>query len=181
VRRGRKATGLIKDSRAAEGIIFGRSVFLYTKETSMSREARKLDRPDRREKRTPLISKYTFWGGQRKKARRKTDKRRHLFVDCYSLHLLSILLILLLFNYIDSYLTLALIQQKVAVEGNPIMAFHMEHGILPFVANKGFITSISLAILCIFKNFYIAKIGLAFSVLIYFFIVLYELFLLLCC
>ena len=147
----------------------------------MSSEAHKLYRSDRRETDTPLISRYTFWGGQRKKGRRKTDKRRHLFVDCYSLHLLLVLLALLLFNYIDSYLTLTLIQHDVAVEGNPIMAFHMEHGISHFVANKGFITSISLAILCIFNNFHIAKIGLAFSVSIYFFIVLYELFLIFCC
>ena len=147
----------------------------------MLREARTLYQPDRREKRTPLISKYTFWGGQRKKGRRKTDKRRHLFVDSYSLHLLSVLLVLLLFNYIDSYLTLTLIQHDVVVEGNPIMAFHMEHGILSFVANKGFITSISLAILCIFKNLHIAKVGLAFSVSIYFSIVIYELILLFCC
>jgi hypothetical protein len=144
----------------------------------MSREPRKLYRPDRRETGTPLISRYAFWGGQRKKARRKTDKKRHLFVDCYSLRLLLVLLVLLLFNYIDSYLTLILIQHDVAVEGNPIMAFHMEHGILSFVVNKGFITSISLIIFCILKNVYIAKIGLAFSVSIYYFIVLYELFLL---
>jgi len=147
----------------------------------MLREARTLYQPDRRETGTPLISRYTFGGGQRKKARRKTDKKRHLFVDCYSLYLLLVLLALLLFNYIDSYLTLTLMQHDVVVEGNPIMAFHMEHGILSFVAHKGFITSISLTILCIFKNFHIAKVGLAFSVSIYFFIVLYELFLLFCC
>ena len=144
----------------------------------MLRESRKLYQPDRRKKRTPLISKYTFWRGQRKKARRKADKRRHLFVDYYSLHLLLVLLALLLFNYIDSYLTLTLIQNDVAVEGNPIMAFHMENGISPFVVNKGFITSISLIIFCTLKNIHIAKIGLAFSVSIYFSIVLYELFLL---
>ena len=172
---------LVKDGRAAEGITFGRSVFLYKKEISMLREARKLYQPDRREKSTPLISKYTFWRGQRKKARRKADKRRHLFVDYYSLHLLLVLLALLLFNYIDSYLTLTLIQHDVVVEGNTIMAFHMEHGISSFIFNKGFITSVSLAILCILNNFHIAKIGLVFFVSIYFFIVLYEFFLLFCC
>ena len=147
----------------------------------MSREARKFDQPDRRVNRTPLISKYTFWGGQRKKARRKTDKKRHLFVDCYSLRLLLILLALLLFSYIDSYFTLTLIDHDIAEEGNPLMTFHIENGISSFIFNKGFITSVSLAVLCILKNIHIAKIGLVLSVSICFLIVLYELFRLFCC
>jgi hypothetical protein len=117
-------------------------------------------------------------GGERKRARRKEDIRRHLFADSYSLHLLLVLMALLLFSYIDSYLTLTLMYHNIATEGNPIMAFHMEHGTLSFIFNKGFITSISLVVLCTLKNLYVAKVGLILSVLIYFSVVLYELFLL---
>lgn len=147
----------------------------------MIREARILYQPDRRAKRTPLISRYSFWGGRRKRARRKTDKSKHFFVDSYSSNLLIILIALLLFSYIDSYLTLILINNNISVEGNPLMAFHMEHGVLSFVVNKGFITSISVLIFCIFNNFYIARIGLLLSISIYPFVVLYEIFLLFCC
>lgn len=156
------------------------SVFLE-KGMSMSRESRKQHQSDRRDKITPLISRYSFWGGQRKKARRKTDKRIHLFADCYSLGLLLVLLAVLLFNYIDAFLTLNLIHFNIATEGNPIMAFHIKNGTLPFIVNKGFLTSISLIILCALKNLNIAKMGLIFSILIYFSVVLYELFLLFCC
>jgi hypothetical protein len=144
----------------------------------MLRECRRINGSDRREERTPLISRYSLGGGRRQRARRKEDRRRHLFADSYSLHLLVVLMALLLFSYIDSYLTLTLIYHNIATEGNPIMAFHMEHGILSFIFNKGFITSVSLVVLCTLKNLYIAKVGLILSVLLYFSVVLYELFLL---
>jgi hypothetical protein len=132
----------------------------------MLRECRRINGSDRREERTPLISRYSLGGGRRQRARRKEDRRRHLFADSYSLHLLVVLMALLLFSYIDSYLTLTLIYHNIATEGNPIMAFHMKHGILSFIFNKGFITSVSLVVLCTLKNLYIAKVGLILSVLL---------------
>jgi hypothetical protein len=144
----------------------------------MLRKCRRINGADRRNKCTPLLSRYSFGAGRRRKARRKSDRRKHLFADSYSLHLLLVILALLLFSYIDSYLTLTLMYHNIATEGNPVMAFHMEHGTLSFIFNKGFITSISLVVLCTLKNLYIAKVGLILSVLLYFSVVLYELFLL---
>jgi hypothetical protein len=65
---------------------------------------------DRRRRTTPLISRYTFTGGRRRTVRRITDRGRHLLVDFYSPRLMVALLAVLLFNYIDSYMTLTLLQ-----------------------------------------------------------------------
>jgi hypothetical protein len=129
---------------------------------------------DRRRRTTPLISRYTLTGGRRRTVRRVTDRGRHLLVDFYSPKLMIVLLAILLFNYIDSYLTLTLLKKGLVVEANPFMSFHLENGISPFVINKGLITAASLTILCIFKHFKFAKIGLALSLIAYVSIVLYE-------
>jgi hypothetical protein len=133
---------------------------------------------DRRGKCTLFVSRYILFGGRRQNARRNTDKKRHFLVDCYSPRLLLALITLLLLNYIDSYLTLTLLQQGNVLEGNPIMDLHLENGVLPFILNKGIITSISLSVLCVFKNVHFAKIGLAGSFVAYISIVIYELYIL---
>jgi hypothetical protein len=129
---------------------------------------------DRRRRTTPLISRYTLTGGRRRTVRRITDRGRHLLVDFYSPSLMVALLAVLVFNYIDSYMTLTLLQKGLVFEANPFMSFHLENGISPFVINKGLITAASLIILCIFKNFKFARIGLALSLIAYVSIVLYE-------
>lgn len=128
---------------------------------------------DRRRQPTS-ISRYTFIGGRRKIITRETDKKKHLLVDLYSPPLLIMLLSLLLFNYVDTYLTLILIKQGIVVEANPFMAFYLEYGVLSFVLTKFFITAISLTILCLFKNVYIARIGLPFSIMMYISVIIYE-------
>jgi len=132
---------------------------------------------DRRKRPTPIISRYTFFGGRRKTVRRETDKRRYLFVDLYSPLLLTGILALLLFCYADTYLTLTLIRHGIAAEANPFMALHLENGILSFILNKFFITAISITIICLFKNVYIARIALPFSLIVYLSVVAYEFYL----
>lgn len=129
---------------------------------------------DRRRRTTPLVSRYTLAGGRRRTVRRATDRGRHLFVDFYSPRLMVALLAVLIFNYIDSYMTLTLLQKGLVFEANPFMSFHLENGISPFIINKGLITAASLTILCIFKNFKFARIGLVLSLIAYVSIVLYE-------
>jgi hypothetical protein len=129
---------------------------------------------DRRRRTTPFISRYTLTGGRRRTVRRITDRGRHILVDFYSPRLMVALLAVLVFNYIDSYMTLTLLQKGLVFEANPFMSFHLENGISPFVINKGLITAASLIILCIFKNFKFARIGLALSLIAYGSIVVYE-------
>jgi hypothetical protein len=129
---------------------------------------------DRRRGTTAVFSRYTITGGRRRMVRRATDKGKHLLLDFYSPKLMFALLAVLIFNYIDSYMTLTLLQKGLVLEANPFMSFHLENGISSFVINKGFITAASIIILCIFNNFKIAKIGLALSLIAYVSIVIYE-------
>jgi len=51
----------------------------------------------------------------------------------------------------DALFTLILID-KGSTELNPVMAYFLQHGLLPFIVVKYFLTSIGVVILLIFKN-----------------------------
>ncbi len=137
----------------------------------------RINYPGRRNQPTPIISKYTFFGGQRKNIRRKSDKRHHIFVDLYSTRLLIILLAILFFCYLDAFLTLSLISEGLITEANPVLAFHLEQSTLNFIINKFLLTTISITILCLFKNVFIARVGLPLTLMIYISVIAYQLYL----
>lgn len=97
-------------------------------------------------------------------------------MDLYSPLLLVAFLTILLFNYADTYLTLTLIKHGIVTEANPFMALHLENGVVFFILNKFFITAISLIVICLFKNVSIARVGLPLSIIMYFSVVTYELY-----
>jgi hypothetical protein len=130
---------------------------------------------DRRKQPTPFISRYTFIGGRRRTVRREEERKKYTFVDLYSTPLFLALLLLLILNVSDSYLTITLIKNNVAAEANPIMAFYLEYGHLPFFTAKFLITAIPIFIFCICKNFSITKASLVSAIFIYLSIITYEL------
>ncbi len=132
---------------------------------------------DRRKGPTPIISRYTFSGGRRKKIRRGEDKKKHIFVDLYSTRLLVAVLALLCLSCLDACLTLELIERGSVVELNPVMAFFLDYGVYPFSLMKFGLTALSLVVLCLFKNVNITRIGLPIAVKIYLVVVFYELYL----
>ena len=131
--------------------------------------------PDRRKWPTPLISRYSFFGGQRRTVRRESDKERHIFVDQYSTRLFIMILLLLFLNMADAYFSLTLIRDNIAFEANPIMAFFLGYDNLSFFVVKFFITAASLFVFCLCKNIYITRVFLVVAVIIYISIVFYEL------
>ncbi|MBI5055872.1 MAG: hypothetical protein HZB61_04575 [Nitrospirae bacterium] len=135
------------------------------------------DSSDRRRCPTPIISRYTFWGGKRKIIRRESDKKNYLFVDLYSTRLLIVILSLLCLSCLDAYLTLVLIEKGKVIEANPIMAHFLEYGFLPFSIIKFVVTALSLIVLCLFKNVNITRIGLPVAIKIYVIVVAYEFYL----
>ena len=132
---------------------------------------------DRRITPTPVISKYTLHGGQRKIIRRDYDKGNHLFVDLYSTRLFIAVLDLLLLSGFDAYMTLTLISKGNVYEANPLMAYFLDYGILHFTVAKLIITIASICILCVFKNVRLTRIGLPVAIKIYIVIVAYEFYL----
>ena len=132
---------------------------------------------DRRKGPTPIISRYTFFGGRRKKARRKEDKKNYIFVDLYSTRLLIAVSFLLSLSCVDAYLTLALIEKGSVVELNPLMASFLNFGVFQFSLIKFIITALSLIILCLFKNVNITRIAVPVIMNIYLIVIVYEFYL----
>jgi len=143
-------------------------------EISLSGDMREI--PDRRRCPTPILSRYTLWGGRRKKSRRGGDKKIHKFVDLYSTRLLVAVLFLLSLSCIDAFLTLELINRGVVYEVNPVMAFFLNKGAFQFSLIKFTITSLSLIVICLLKNVKITRICLPVVIKIYLIVVAYELY-----
>jgi len=129
---------------------------------------------DRRRQPTPFLSRHIISGGRRRSIRREADKKKHIFVDHYSLHLFVKILLLLILSVLDAYLTLALVKESVIVEANPIMALYLEHGDVTFFLEKLLLTSLSVFIFCVFNHFTVARISLSLAIIIYLGVVFYE-------
>lgn len=132
--------------------------------------------PDRRRQPTPILSRYTL-GGRRKVVRREEDRRRHIYVDRYSLRFFILLLAILLLGLADAFLTLHHVHVNNAEELNPIMNFFL--GVSPkvFFNVKYILTALCLIVLCLHKNLPIVKYLLGVVFLIYLVIVLNHLYL----
>lgn len=129
---------------------------------------------DRRNRPTPLLSRFAITGGRRKSVRRKHDKRKHIFLDKYDTRLLIAILTLLIMSVIDGFLTLLLVSENIIIEANPFMAFWLGYGYMPFYWVKYALTAVSLFIFCVLKHFPFTNIALAFSIAIYASVVLYQ-------
>jgi hypothetical protein len=135
----------------------------------------KSDRTDRRVRPTPFLSRYTLTGGRRKMVRRNDDRRKHIFVDLYDTRLFIAIFVLLILNVLDGFLTLLLVQENIIVEANPIMAFCLDYGHVPFFWVKYLLMAGSLLIFCIFRGFRLSNISLACSIVLYTSVLIYEL------
>lgn len=133
--------------------------------------------PDRRQKPTPILSRYTL-RGQRKDVRRDEDRRRHIYVDQYSLGFFLLLMAILLLGTADAFLTLHHVNVNNAEELNPIMNYFLGIGPRTFFNVKYILTALCLTVLCLHKNLPIVKYLLGVVFLIYFMIVLNHLYLL---
>ena len=129
--------------------------------------------PDRRKRPTPRFSRYVLWGGRRKRIRR-TSEREGSFVDAYGTRLLLIVMWIALMNVADSFFTLIHLQSG-GSEANPIAEMLLEQGRIPFVLLKSGLIAIALLVLCVHKNFHLARIGLWTAALSYTLLLVYHL------
>lgn len=113
---------------------------------------------DRRQRPTPRLSRFSFRGGRRRDARRGGEGVNS-FVDQYGLTVWGLLLWVALMNAADSFFTLLHLQNG-AVEVNPFAVWMLSTGRLGFVALKSILITLPLVVLCLHKNFPLARIGL---------------------
>lgn len=114
--------------------------------------------PDRRRRRTPRFSRYMVAGGRRRHIRR-TEEREGAFVDAYDPVLLFGLLWIAFMNAGDSFFTLVHLQNG-GTEVNPVAAMLLGTGRMGFVLLKSGVIAAALCVLCVHKNFHIARIGM---------------------
>jgi hypothetical protein len=113
---------------------------------------------DRRARATPRLSRFSFGNGRRRGARRG-DEVEGSFVDLYSSGMLAAVLWVALMNAADSFFTIVHLQSG-GQEVNPIAGALLVTGRAQFVLIKSAIISVALLVLCLHKNFHLARLGL---------------------
>ena len=137
---------------------------------------------DRRQKKRTEF-RYFLINGRRESARREEDKTRIFFFDRYNQRIFTAITAILMLSIFDALLTLILIERG-SSELNPVMAFFLEYGPLPFIIAKYLLTSFGVVVLLIFKNVFINKLNMythsLFScvILVFSTVIAWELFLL---
>jgi hypothetical protein len=100
--------------------------------------------------------KYLLFNGRRERFRREEDRRKVFFFDRYNPKLFAAITAILMLSVFDALLTLVLIANG-SSELNPVMAYFLQHGLLPFIVAKYLLTSGGVVILLIFKNVILTK------------------------
>ena len=129
--------------------------------------------PDRRKRPTPMISKYTFFGGRRKSGRRDGETE-NVYVDVYSPKLVALLLLFFALTVVDSVSTLIYLG-KGGRELNPIAQWMIDQGSVFFVVLKGVLSGVCLLFVMLHKNFRPARTALAVGFTFYLLLGLYHL------
>ncbi len=137
-----------------------------------SRTDRRMNKGERRKK--PLHR--MFWSvvaGKRKTNRRATDPQNNYYVDVYSAHLLTALLLIVVLSLLDAIFTYAFVSRG-GKELNPIMDVMLQQGALAFFPYKFFLTSIGVFILCLHKNFYFVRMVISLILILYILLTFYH-------
>ena len=100
--------------------------------------------------------KYLLFNGRREAVRREEDSLKIFFFDRYHPKLFAAISAILMLSILDALFTLILIDNG-STELNPVMAYCLQHGLLPFIVVKYFLTSIGVLLLLIFKNVFLTK------------------------
>ncbi len=135
------------------------------------KQKRAWDGVDRRNKQTPIISRYSFWGGRR---RVNSDQPQDSFVDVYSIKVWIALTFFLFLNLLDSHFTLIYLQRG-GEEANPIALALLSYGPSVFILVKAVGVGLGACLFCVFKNFKNGRIGVVVSLLLYQLLLLYHL------
>jgi len=93
----------------------------------------------------------------------------------YDTRLFIAIFVLLILNVLDGFLTLLLVRENIIVEANPVMAFCLDYGHVPFFWVKYLLMAVSLLIFCIFRGFKLSRISLVCSIMLYASVLIYQL------
>jgi hypothetical protein len=120
--------------------------------------AQRRSRSDRRLTATPMLSRFSWWGGKRA-AGRRTHERRNIYVDVHGPLLLAVVVTLTGLNFLDAYFTVLFLSYG-GQELNPVVEALLTLGPWPFVLAKSLGVGVCVGFLTLTKNFLAARIGL---------------------
>ncbi len=129
--------------------------------------------PDRRKRPTPLLSRYSFFGGRRRRGRRDGEVK-DTFVDLYSIRTWVALSVFMVLNLMDSHFTLIYLQRG-GEEGNPVAIKLLEGGMSTFILTKALGIGLAAALFCLLKNFRNGRIGVFIALSLYQILLIYHL------
>jgi hypothetical protein len=123
-------------------------------------------RTDRRRRPTPMLSRYTLFGGRRAGDRRDAGDTSQ-YVDRYPLPVACAIVAIAALCALDAVFTLLHLQRG-GGEANPIMdALIHRAGSSSFLVLKCIVTNAGLLVLCLHKNFQYVKLVIAILLAIY--------------
>jgi hypothetical protein len=111
---------------------------------------RRLSR-DRRGRATPLLSRFSLFGGSRLAGRRKGELQ-NVYVDRYDRRTMSGVVVVLVLNILDAWLTLLYLGYG-GTEANPVARKLLEWGTQWFLGAKSLLVTGCLLFLAIHKTF----------------------------
>jgi uncharacterized protein DUF5658 len=140
-------------------------------------DAEGVERPDRRAQPTPAVSRYSFWGGQRR-GKAYSEGGERTYVDLYSHKVWIALSFFLMLNLLDAHFTLIYLQRG-GSEGNPVAQSLLNAGVPFFITAKNLGIGFGVVLFCLLKNFPNARRGIMlvltfYSVLTVYHILLYT-------
>jgi hypothetical protein len=131
---------------------------------------------DRRKRPTPMLSRYTFFGGRRRTFHSANDAEDS-YVDLYDRRLVTLVLVFFALTIFDAIATVYYIDHAHGSEWNPIADWMLNHGRVFFMLAKGVPTGLMLLFVMIHKNFRYGRIALAIGFGFYFLLGVYHVFL----
>ncbi|PIE22097.1 MAG: hypothetical protein CSA62_14065 [Planctomycetota bacterium] len=129
---------------------------------------------DRRRRATPMFSRYTFFGGRRRSARRSTEASG--FVDAYGQLLFLVMVLIVALNALDAYFTMLYLGLG-GEELNPLAQLLIDIGPVAFIGAKTIGIGICVAFLTMVKNFKGAKLGIGIVLAVYLLLLAWHFFL----
>jgi hypothetical protein len=129
---------------------------------------------DRRKRPTPMLSRYTFFGGRRG-ACEAAGRHQDTYVDVYSSRQALLVLVFFGLTIFDAAATIYYIDHVRGTEWNPIAQWLLNQGNVLFLLGKGMPTGLLLLFVMIHKNFRYGKFALGVGFTFYFLLTLYHL------
>ena len=128
-------------------------------------EVEKREGRDRRKVPTPMLSRFTFFGGRRNSGRREGENT-NIFVDRFGQGLFLVATLVILLNVLDAFFTLLFLGNG-GRELNPIAQFFLDLGPIAFLLVKTAGIGFCVAYLVLVNRFKGAKVGMGVVFVIY--------------